>query len=82
MPSKEMLHRFAAELLGLDVAVVMEVADDTHCGYLGCAGEDLLPALGLSGVGFQPVGLRELAQQHFRPRWTALDIVDLPGAPF
>eukprot|EP00439_Symbiodinium_sp_Y106_P071685 s80_g12.t3 len=85
----EMLTRFASSLLGIGMAAVMEVADDTHCGFLGCHPaenreevEPLLPSLGLRemmGVGFQPVGLRELGQKHFRPRWTALDIVDLPG---
>ncbi|CAE7288558.1 unnamed protein product, partial [Symbiodinium sp. CCMP2456] len=85
----EMLTRFASSLLGIGMAAVMEVADDTHCGFLGCHPaenreevEPLLPSLGLRemmGVGFQPVGLRELGQKHFRPRWTALDIIDLPG---
>ncbi|CAE8714817.1 unnamed protein product, partial [Polarella glacialis] len=33
----EMLHYFVAPLLGLEIGAVMEVADDTHCGFLGCA---------------------------------------------
>ena len=58
-----------------------QVADDTHCGFLGCDGGARLPSLGLEelGLGFEPVGLRQLAEEHFKPRWTALDIVDFPG---
>eukprot|EP00913_Durusdinium_trenchii_P029784 g27910.t1 len=80
----EMLWRFGPPLLGLPVASVMEVADDTHCGFLGCDtthahATPLLPSVGLEGEGFHPVGLRQLAEEHFQPRWTALDIVDFPG---
>ncbi|CAJ1457907.1 unnamed protein product [Effrenium voratum] len=83
-PWREMLTRFASSLLGVTLAAVMEVADDTHCGYLGCASEsgtEVLPSVGLRelGLGFRPVGLREIGQKHFKPRWTALDIVDFPG---
>ena len=79
----EMLSRFASSLLGFSIAAVMEVADETHCGFLGCAdaGADgaagaVLPALGLDGIGFEAVGLSDLARRHLRPRWTGLDIVD------
>ena len=52
----EMLSSFASSLLGLKLAAVMEVADDTHCGFLGCSSENsILPALGLESLqlGFQ-----------------------------
>eukprot|EP00435_Cladocopium_sp_Y103_P056605 s892_g19.t1 len=77
----EMLSRFASNLLGFSIAAVMEVADETHCGFLGCAEDSsadaaILPALGLDGIGFEAVGLSDLARKHFRPRWTGLDISD------
>ena len=78
-----LLKCFASSLLGFSIAAVMEVADETHCGFLGCAdaGADgaagaVLPALGLDGIGFEAVGLSDLARRHLRPRWTGLDIVD------
>ena len=72
----EMLSRFASTLLGFSLAAVMEVADDTHCGFLGCTSAAVLPSIGLEHIGFEPVGLSELAANHFRPRWTGLDIKD------
>eukprot|EP00928_Gymnodinium_smaydae_P054463 TRINITY_DN38220_c0_g1_i1.p1 TRINITY_DN38220_c0_g1~~TRINITY_DN38220_c0_g1_i1.p1 ORF type:complete len:716 (-),score=111.03 TRINITY_DN38220_c0_g1_i1:14-2161(-) len=78
----EMLRRFAAPLLGCEVVPVLEIADTTHCRYVGCekdsaVADDAEDAA--SALRFGDVGLRELAEQHFRARWTGLDIEDLPG---
>lgn len=88
----EMLPRFAGPLLGCEVVPVLEIADSFHCQFLGCDQETELDSeLGsgsVSGAGSEAsttpsvriadVGLRKLADSHFRPRWTGLVIEDLP----
>eukprot|EP00927_Polykrikos_kofoidii_P081678 TRINITY_DN7932_c0_g2_i1.p1 TRINITY_DN7932_c0_g2~~TRINITY_DN7932_c0_g2_i1.p1 ORF type:complete len:677 (+),score=95.96 TRINITY_DN7932_c0_g2_i1:39-2033(+) len=67
----EMLVRFVGSLLQCTFEVVLEVADETHCGFVGCnTREDTQEA-----DGDFSLGLRNLAVQHFRPRWNGLEIV-------
>lgn len=86
----EMLRRFVGSLLGCEFVPVLEIADDQHCSIVGCGTSTASGAEGASdgasngsagssqrsAQSFAPVGLRELAAAHFRPRWNGLDIID------
>jgi len=89
----EMLKRFAGPLLGCELEPVLEIADSTHCQYVGCEADsadadesglesDTADASGngglRSGVRLANVGLNGLAAEHFIPRWGGLDISELP----